>query len=307
MRLVTYLRGGGPARAGVLLQDARILDLAGAGQALGICLPSDLLALLDLGPYGLEQAAWVADRSGRIGFPTLPRAQARLLAPVPRPRKVLAVAGNYADHLVESRMEVPEKSRTTIRPFLKPSTTIIGPDDPIRLPRWSTTVDYEAELAIVIGRRAAAVTPQDAPAYIAGYSVFNDISARSLTIAAGRTPRERDRFFDWLAGKWFDTFAPLGPAVVTADEVGDPHRLALSLRVNGEQRQQASTAQMIFTCQEIVSFFSHLTTLEPGDIIATGTPAGVGTATRTYLQPGDIVEATIEGLGTLRNSVEPAA
>jgi 2-keto-4-pentenoate hydratase/2-oxohepta-3-ene-1,7-dioic acid hydratase in catechol pathway len=303
MRLVTYLHTAGPARAGALLEDARVLDLAGAGQACGVSLPSNLLGLLDLGPSGLEEAAAVVEQARRLGLPALPLAEARLLAPLPRPRKVLAVAGNYVDHLVESRMAVPEKTQTTIRPFIKPSNSVIGPDDVIRFPRWSTTLDYEAELAIVIGRRATAVGAADASAYIAGYSVFNDISARSLTIAAGRMPRERDRFFDWLAGKWFDTFAPFGPAIVTADEVPDPHGLSLMLTVNGEPRQQASTAQMIFTCGEIVSFFSHLTTLEPGDVIATGTPAGVGTATRTYLKPGDVIEATIERLGTLRNTV----
>ena len=301
MKLVTYLGPGGPARAGALVHDDRILDLAGAAHARGAELPSSVLALLDMGADGLDTAATVAAQADRDDLPTLPLDQVRLLAPLPRPRKILAIAGNYAAHVAESHLPALAKEQTTLRPFIKPANSVIGPDGIVRFPRWSETLDYEAELAIVIGRTATAVSARDAPACIAGYGVFNDISARTLTIAEGRTPREGDRFYDWLAGKWFDTFASFGPAITTVDDVPDPHRLPLSLTVNGEQRQHASTADMIFDCYEIVSFLSHLTTLEPGDVIATGTPSGVGSATGTYLKPGDVIEATIGTLGTLRN------
>lgn len=303
MKLVTYLTSNTGPRAGALHDGGKIVDVAAAGEACGMPLPSDVLGLLDLGDEGVRLAARATAHAAEPDLTVVPVTQARLLAPLPRPRKILAVAGNYADHLIESRMDVPAKRDMTIRPFMKPSNSVIGPDEPIRFPRWSTTLDYEAELAIVVGRRATAVPADGALAYVAGYAVFNDISARSLTISAGRAPRDRDRFFNWLAGKWFDTFSPFGPFIATTDEIPDPHTLRLSLSVSGTRRQAASTGQMIFGCDEIVSFFSHLTTLEPGDIIATGTPAGVGTVEKRYLQPGDVIEATIEGLGTLRNPV----
>jgi 2-keto-4-pentenoate hydratase/2-oxohepta-3-ene-1,7-dioic acid hydratase in catechol pathway len=303
MKLITYLAAGGPARAGALLRNDRVLDLEGAAQSCGMVLPPTVLDLLDLGANGLETAAKVVAEADRADLPTLPLAQVRLLAPLPRPRKVLAIAGNYAAHVAESKLPALEKEQTTIRPFMKPSNSVIGPNGVVRFPKWSTTVDYEAELAIVIGRTATAVSAADAPDYIAGYSVFNDISARTLTIDEKRSPREGDRFYDWLAGKWFDTFAAFGPAITTVDDVPDPHALALSLTVNGQQRQRASTADMLYNCYEIVSFLSHLTTLEAGDMIATGTPSGVGSATGTFLQPGDVIEATIETLGTLRISM----
>ena len=187
---------------------------------------------------------------------------------------------------------------------MKPGTSIIGANEPIILPQWSETVDYELELSIVIGEEAKYVDPDDAADYIAGYVVSNDVSARSLTIAEGRDERPMDDFFDWLNGKWFDSFSAIGPYLVTADEVGDPHNLKMSLSVNGEKRQDGNTGQMIFNCYEIVSFCSYLTTLEPGDLIMTGTPSGVGATTDTYLQPGDEIEAEIEKLGVLINVVE---
>jgi len=303
MKLVTYLGALGGARAGVLVEGDRVLDLSGAAAGLGLTAPSSVLDLLDLGSHGVELADLVIRRAQESGFPTISLDDVRLMAPLPRPRKVLAMAGNYADHIEEAGQKALEKSQTTIRPFMKPSNSVIGPDAPILLPKWSTTVDYEAELAIVIGRYATAVTPDEARSCIAGFAVFNDISGRRLTIAEGRTERNGDWFFDWLAGKWFDSFAAMGPSIVTADEVDDPHNLALTLSVNGESRQHASTAQMIFDCYESVSFFSQLTTLEPGDVIATGTPSGVGATTGRFLKSGDTIEATIEGLGTLRNRV----
>lgn len=303
VKLVTYLGGLGNARAGVLLNSAQVLDLRGAAIGLGFDAPDTVLELLDMGANGIELARTIVTRATDAKFPTLQLEDVRLMAPLPRPRKVLAVAGNYVSHIEEAGQRALEKSRTTVRPFIKPSSAVIGPDAPIQFPKWSVKLDYEAELAIVIGRRASEVSRDEAKDCIAGYSVFNDISGRELIIADGRTERNGDWFFDWLAGKWFDTFASFGPSITTADEVEDPHNLALSLSLNGERRQYAHTGQMIFNCFELVSFFSHLTTLEPGDIIATGTPAGVGVTTDRFLEPGDILEASIEGLGTLRNLV----
>ncbi len=304
MRLVTYVDAAGSARAGALI-DGSVLDLASAATEAGVGLPPNMQALLDRGPQGLETARQVIAEAAQRNVRLVPPERVNLLAPLPRPRKVLAVAGNYADHILESNMVALQKADSTIRPFMKPANSVIGPGAVIRPPKWSQTIDYEAELAIVIGSQASEVSPEEAVSRIAGYSVFNDISGRSLTIAANRTPRDGDSWFDWLAGKWFDTFSIMGPAIVTPDELGDPHDLRFTLTVNGQERQNASTAQMIFNCYEIVSFFSHLTTLEPGDVIATGTAAGVGSASKTYLQPGDIVEATVEGIGTLRNEVGP--
>lgn len=303
MKLVTFIDGTGDARIGVLIDDDHVLDLRGAAMSLGLDAPASLLALFDLGTNGLELAKTIVARATEAHMPTIALEHIHLAAPLPRPRKVLAVAGNYVSHIEESGNKALEKSRTTVRPFIKPANAVIGPNAPIRIPQWSTTLDYEAELAVVIGRYATEVSPEEAKSCIVGYSIFNDVSGRSLTIAEGRQERNGDWFFDWLAGKWFDTFAAFGPAITTADEIEDPHNLTLSLSLNGEERQRTNTGQMTFDCYETVSFFSHLTTLEPGDIIATGTPAGVGSITGRYLQPGDVIEASIDGLGVLRNPV----
>ncbi len=303
MRLATYAVGASAPQVGVLLDGNRLLNLKAAGTAAGMDLPETLLGLLDLGAGGLEAAADAVERGLQSGLPTVALDAVTLLAPLPRPRHVYALAGNYVDHILESGMVANEKSETTMRPFIKPSNSVIGPHDPIRLPAMSEAVDYEVELAIVIGRRASHVSVADAPAYIAGYSVFNDVSGRSLTIANERKARDGDHFYDWLLGKWFDSFSILGPTITTADELADPHALAISLAVNGDTRQDGSTAQMIFNSYEIVSFLSEVIPLEPGAIIATGTPAGVGAAQKLYLNPGDIVEASISELGTLRNEV----
>ena len=304
MRLATYVAEGEPPRLGALIDGDRLLNLGAAGAAAGMELPETMLGLLDLGAGGLEQARDAVSRAVRAGLPTIPVDSVRLLAPLPRPRHVYALAGNYVDHIEESGQKANEKSETTMRPFIKPSNSVIGPHDPVRLPELSNAVDYEVELAIVIGRRASRVSVEDAPGYIAGYAVFNDISGRALTIAEGRKPRDGDGFFDWLLGKWFDSFSVFGPVITTTDELDDPHELAISLSVNGDVRQDGSTAQMIFNSYETVSFLSQVIPLEPGAIIATGTPAGVGAVQNRYLNEGDVIEASIAGLGTLRNVVQ---
>jgi 2-keto-4-pentenoate hydratase/2-oxohepta-3-ene-1,7-dioic acid hydratase in catechol pathway len=201
------------------------------------------------------------------------------------------------------------------RPFLMPPTVIIGPDEQIPWPVYSEQIDYEIELAVVIGRKCKCVKPDEALDYVAGCTIANDVSARSVTFAKNRSKRPWDEFYDWLNGKWADGFLPMGPYLVTADEIGDVQNLDMKLTVNGrvrearpcqrQVRQSANTSQMIYPVADIVSFLSHIMMLEPADVIATGTPSGVAMATGQFLQPGDIIECKIEKLGTLTNTLGP--
>jgi 2-keto-4-pentenoate hydratase/2-oxohepta-3-ene-1,7-dioic acid hydratase in catechol pathway len=237
----------------------------------------------------------------------IPFSQVRLCAPIPRPAKLLALAGNYAKHLEETNWQDKaldqQARRTNPWPFLMPSTAVAAPGTEIAWPAYSDQLDHEIELAVVIGSITKDVTPDQAPACIAGYTIANDLSARSVTFRHGRTDRPRDVYFDWLMGKWADGFLPLGPWLVTADQIPDPQNLDLELTVNGQTRQKANTCQMTFDVFRIVSFLSHLMTLEPGDIICTGTPHGVGLAENRYLQPGDKIDCTIQSIGTLSNTL----
>jgi 2-keto-4-pentenoate hydratase/2-oxohepta-3-ene-1,7-dioic acid hydratase in catechol pathway len=237
---------------------------------------------------------------------SVPIDEVRLLVPIAAPRKLLLLAGNYAAHVVERGGITAERAETFPYVFMKPpSTTLTNPGDPIVIPRLSPDhVDWECELGVVIGRVCRGVDEAGALDYVAGYTVVNDISDRKFPPDPGRKPRERDKFFDWLHGKWHDTFCPMGPCVVSADSVPAPQSLPISLSVNGEIKQNGTTAQMVFPVAAIVSFVSRFVSLEPGDIISTGTPAGVGSATGTYLKPGDVVRASIGGIGVLENPVQ---
>ena len=216
----------------------------------------------------------------------------RLLSPVAAPQKIIAIGLNYAGHARESGLEPPKAPVA----FVKTPNSIIGPGDEIRYAKDDTAeVDYEAELAVVIGRRARRVSEADALGHVFGYTCCNDVSARDAQFADGQ----------WVRGKSFDTFCPLGPWIVTADEIPDPQALRIACRVNGETLQDSNTGEMIFGVAEIVSYLSRFITLEPGDVIATGTPFGVGFA-RTppvFLLNGDVVDVEIEGVGTLTNPV----
>jgi 2-keto-4-pentenoate hydratase/2-oxohepta-3-ene-1,7-dioic acid hydratase in catechol pathway len=265
--------------------------------------PSTLLEALEAGPGALSHLRDLAPcSSGALRLDDV-----RLLAPIARPPKVIGLAVNYAAHHreLDRPQGLPDDPRThtTPRPFLMPGTAILGPDDTIPWPAFSREVDYEVELAVIIGAKAHRIAPQDAPACIAGYTIANDISARSVTHSRGRTDRPKDAFFDWLHGKWSDGFCPTGPLLVTPDEVGDPMDLDISLKVNGLPRQDANTSQMIFPVCELVSFLSQLMTLEPGDLIATGTPSGVGAADGRFLEAGDVLSCRIEKLGELTNTL----
>jgi 2,4-diketo-3-deoxy-L-fuconate hydrolase len=259
--------------------------------------------ILSGGTETLKKISAAVDKCEKFINPTV----VELLAPIPAPGKILALAGNYTKHIVEAGLKLgltaSPRNTTVPRPFIKPNTVINHPDNIIPWPVYSSQIDYEIELCIVIGKTAKCLSPQQAKDYIAGYTIANDVSARSVTFKEGREKRPWDEFYDWLGGKWADGFLPLGPCIVTADEIGEPQNLQLTLKVNGQIRQNANTADMIFNVYEIVSFLSNIMTLEPGDIIATGTPEGVAMADGNFLKAGDKIECTIEKIGTLTNTL----
>jgi 2-keto-4-pentenoate hydratase/2-oxohepta-3-ene-1,7-dioic acid hydratase in catechol pathway len=298
MRLLTYERDGAP-RLGLLIGD-RVADMAEASRALGDGpLPNSMLVFIDGGDAALERARALlgslsADRSA-LERHSRPLADVRLLAPVQRPRRNLVCVGlNYAEHAAESRVTqgVPEHPVY----FSKPPSTVIGPEATIP---WhghvSRRIDWEVELVAVIGRGGRDIPEERALDHVFGYTVGNDVTARDL----------QSRHQQWYKGKGLDGFCPLGPWIVPSDELPDPQSVRLRLRVNGETKQDASTSDMIFSVARLVSVWSLGMTLEPGDLLMTGTPSGVGFARKPpeYLRPGDVVEAEIEGIGVLRNVV----
>jgi 2-keto-4-pentenoate hydratase/2-oxohepta-3-ene-1,7-dioic acid hydratase in catechol pathway len=282
------------ARHGALLADGRVLDLQHA--ACGVPPPPDPLGWYDLDGATLRAVA------AHLGDPTrLARASAggaaletnavRLGPPVPKPSKVICIGLNYRDHAIESGMAIPERPLV----FSKFPSCVIGPEDTIQLPLDSQQVDYEAELGVVIGRRVSRCTRAEAAAAVLGYMNLNDVSARDFQFADGQ----------WQRGKACDTFCPTGPFLATTDEVSDPHTLRIRCRVDGVTLQDSTTAQLIFGVPELVTYLARTITLEPGDLIATGTPPGVGFARKppVWLHSGNRVEIEIEGLGVLANPV----
>lgn len=286
MRLVTVQTDRGP-RACVQNAQGQYVDL----QAGDPSLPNSVRAWLALGAEGARKAAAVRD-AARPAVVYQPD-QVTLLAPVPDPRKVICLGLNYRDHAIETGAEIPTEPVL----FNKFPTTIIGPGATIEKPAVSEQVDYEAELVVVIGQGGKHIPREQAMAHVGGYTVGHDVSARDWQI--GKPGKQ------WLAGKTFDTFAPIGPALVTPDEVPDPHNLGIRLRLNGKTMQDSTTAQLIFRIDEVIAYISQIITLEPGDVMFTGTPPGVGMALKppVWLQKGDVVEVEIDGLGVLRNPV----
>ena len=299
MKLVTYSRNQSTS-CGILADDG-LIDIPSVWD--GPNPPRSVKEILERGPSCLGK---LCEFTNSIeGF--VPLDSVRVLAPIARPGKVIGLAGNYSEHIEEVGLSLglsaSPRQTTVPRPFIMPATVVIGPGEQVSWPAFSNKIDYEIELAVIIGREAKCVRPGDALDYIAGYTIANDISARSVSFEKRRTKRVWDEFYDWLNGKWADGFLPMGPYLLTADVVENVQNLKMILKVNGKVRQKANTSQMIFPVAEIVSFLSYIMTLEPGDIIATGTPAGVAMATGRFLQPGDTIECKIEELGTLTNTL----
>ncbi|MGH2602426.1 MAG: fumarylacetoacetate hydrolase family protein [Dehalococcoidia bacterium] len=301
MRLVSYRADDGTLRAGLVDGDS-VIDLEQAGAQLGLVIGSDVGAMLAREADGVADLGRIA--AGAATAPErLPLAEVELGPVLPRPPKILLLAGNYQSHITEGGRQPVEKAAITPRYFIKPGTAVICTGEPIRIPPVSETVDYEIEIAAVIGKRGRDIPVDQADNFIFGYAVFNDVSARRLNNVGHRKHRAGDEWFDWLVGKWCDSFAVIGPYLVSRDEIADVTALEMALRVNGELRQHSSAGEMIFSVPEAIAWISGFITLEPGDLICMGTPGGVGATTETFLKPGDVVEAEIERLGKLVNVV----
>lgn len=280
MRVVTY-EAAGARRPGVVKNDA-IVDLSGAGFR-------SVLELIEAGDNGLTKARQFITNAPHEAQTALK--SAKLLAPLPKPPKLICVGLNYLDHAKESGAEIPKVP--TI--FNKFTTAVIGPGDKVVLPRVSKAPDFEAEFAFVIGRGGRNIAKEDWKQHVFGYTIVNDVSARDYQRATTQ----------WLMGKTFDTFAPMGPWIVTADEIPDPHNLEIQLEIDGEILQDSNTRELIFKVPDLIEFLSSVFTLEPGDVISTGTPSGVGFARKPprYLRAGEEMIVRIPAIGELRNPI----
>lgn len=300
MRLVTFrAHAAAAARLGAIVNDT-VVDLQRFGAQTGHALPDDMLEFIDLGPQAVASTtALLAEYDGRWPLGTaVPLANVKLLAPIPRPRKnIFGIGLNYVEHVAESSRTLDTSKELPKQPviFSKPPTTVIGPGDSIEHNEAITKqLDWEVELAVIMGTRAKGVSEGDALRHVFGYSLLIDMSARDCRRAG-----------QWIYSKGQDTYAPFGPVIVTADEIPDPHVLDLSLKVNGVTKQNSNTRYMLFKVPTLIADISAGITLEPGDIIATGTPEGVGAGRnpQEWVWPGDVIEATLEKIGELRNPV----
>ncbi|HWG21466.1 MAG TPA: fumarylacetoacetate hydrolase family protein [Terracidiphilus sp.] len=273
MKLISYSSADGVIRPGALLPDNTVLALGDTWRdTLGVIANG-----LNIPPHN---------------SPALPLDQVRLHAPLANPPRIFAIGLNYRDHAIESGMEIP----TTPVVFFKLPTAIVGPGEPIVLPRNSTQPDYEAEFAFVIGRGGYRIPASAWRDHVYGYTIVNDVSARDVQFASTQ----------WSMSKCFPSFCPLGPSIVTADEIPDPHNLQISLAIDGETLQNSNTSELVFKIPELIEYLSSITPLLPGDIVSTGTPPGVGLGRtpRRWLKHGETVTISIEGLGSLTNPVE---
>jgi 2-keto-4-pentenoate hydratase/2-oxohepta-3-ene-1,7-dioic acid hydratase in catechol pathway len=300
MRLVTYRADANAAARLGALSDGQVVDLALLAAAKGLVLPDNMLDFIDLGPQAVRSTSeLLASFEGRFPVGTAwPADNVKLLAPIPRPRKnIFGIGLNYVEHVAESSRSLDTSKELPKQPviFSKPPTTVIGPDDAIEHnAKITQQLDWEIELAVIIGTKAKRVSEADALKHVFGYSVMIDMSARDCRRAG-----------QWIYSKGQDTYAPFGPCIVTADEIPDPHALDLSLTVNGVTKQSSNTRHMLFKVHQLIADISAGITLEPGDIIATGTPDGVG-AGRTpqeWVWPGDVIEGKVQGIGSLRHPV----
>lgn len=292
MRIVRFACSGTESYG--VLTDNGVLDVLELSNIMKASAPQSLEDLISQGLEGekiLERLmANSIDAEKRSA--TMKRTEVTLKAPISSPPKIICLGLNYRDHAKEARAKIPDEPVI----FMKPRTSIVGPDQPVVKPSFVNKLDYEVELAIVIGKRGRNIPQSMARKHIFGYTAFNDISARDIQFKDGQ----------WTRGKSFDTFAPTGPCVTTAGQIGDPENLHIYTRVNGETRQNSSTKNMVFNVYEVVHQLSRVMTLEPCDIIATGTPSGVAAFMKPkprFLMPGDIVEVEVENIGTIRNPI----
>jgi 2-keto-4-pentenoate hydratase/2-oxohepta-3-ene-1,7-dioic acid hydratase in catechol pathway len=289
MKLVTFKSENSDKhfRLGAFVSDSEIIDLTTIAGKENLS-ATELLDCFDLDGEFLSKANSALEQND---LPKISKDQIEICAPVPRPGQIICIGLNYRDHAEESGMAIP-KSPIIFSKFV---TCVTAPNHPILLPKGSEQVDYEAEFAFVIGRRAKYVKREEAMNYVLGYTNFNDVSARDFQFADGQ----------WQRGKACDTFAPMGEFIATANEIADPHQLRIQFRLNGKTLQDSTTNQLIFKIPELIEFLSNSMTLEVGDVIATGTPPGVGFARKPpiFMQDGDVAEVEIEGLGVLSNVV----
>lgn len=299
MKLITFQNRKLQTRLGALV-DGLAIDIERLGAAAGVALPDNMLDFIDAAPASLERTRELLGKfadSWPVGVAT-PASNVRLLAPIPRPRKnIFGIGLNYVEHVAESARTLDTSTDLPKQPvvFSKPPTSVIGPGDAIEHNANITQqLDWEVELAVVIGATCRRISQENAMDAVFGYTVINDISARDCRRAG-----------QWIFSKGQDTFAPMGPCIVTADEVADPHNLNLWLKVNGQIKQQSNTRHLLFNIPTLIADISSAITLEPGDIIATGTPSGVGAGRnpQEWLWPGDVVELGVESIGELRNPV----
>lgn len=285
MKLITFTHQGSTRIGAIITRDGaeRVVDFSQADPGL----PQDMIGLL----RGGEAALNAARKAVAGASQTIALSEVKLHAPVPHPDKIICIGLNYSDHAAETNQPIPKYPIV----FCKYSNTVIATGENIVLPRVTNEVDYEAELGFVIGKTARHVSAANALDYIAGYLPINDVSARDY----------QTRVSQWTMGKTFDTFAPMGPALVTSDEIADPGKLSISLTINGETLQNSNTDKLIFGVPQLVEALTEVMTLQPGDVVSTGTPPGVGMARnpKRYMRPGDVVSVTIQGLGTLTNPV----
>lgn len=299
MKLLTYQYQSSAQKLGVLNNDT-IIDLERFGQKNNMDFPDTMLDLIDAGPDEVARISHALDNANEntIADCSIPMKEATILAPIPKPRKnIIGIGLNYTEHVAESARTLDTSKELPQQPviFSKPPTAVTGTHTNIILnPKLTQQLDWECELAVVIGKRGKYVKKENALDYVFGYTVINDISARDCRRAG-----------QWIVSKGQDTFAPMGPVLVTKDEIENPHNLNLWLTLNGVEKQRSNTKFMLFNINDLIADLSTVFTLEPGDIIATGTPAGVGAGRnpQEWMWDGDVVEATVEGIGTIINTV----
>ncbi|RWX00379.1 fumarylacetoacetate hydrolase family protein [Flavobacterium cerinum] len=299
MKLVTYRINHTPSRLG-FIEGEMIIDAEKLGHIKSSPLPNTMLEFIDMGTDGINKATNLINTASKEQLQecSIPLANATLMAPIPKPRKnIFGIGLNYTEHVAESARTLDTSKDLPQQPviFSKPPTTVTGPNtNIIHNQKITKQLDYEVELAVVLGKGGKNIPKDEAMDHVYGYTVINDISARDCR-----------RSGQWIVSKGQDTFAPMGPVLVTRDEIADPHNLNLRLTVNGVEKQNSNTKFMLFNISDLIHDLSTVFTLEEGDIIATGTPAGVGAGRdpQEFMWPGDVVEATVEGIGTLRNTI----